>query len=202
MYPILLTILCTPYVSSHEIPKVEMKMWQLYDLLNTTKRIWILSISQPVIYEGKEAECINYRTKNLTTTDVTLLYKVVLVKEVRKFKVNATIQTYTYPTYPSMKMKDWNGINVVKVLIYWGYFSRCGIFFVMSEDDPHAVPWCEVHVQGPQLRAAYSRPPYSYTACDKKFYELCGQHRKQIFLAHTGCPNVTMPELPNAGNGR
>uniref|UniRef100_A0A131YVH8 Lipocalin n=1 Tax=Rhipicephalus appendiculatus TaxID=34631 RepID=A0A131YVH8_RHIAP len=159
MYHVLLAILFPFLVSSQDAPRVFLKMWHLYDLLNTTNKIWILSTSQPALYENEEVTCINYRAKNLTTRSVTSIYQVVWKEEVhRGIMVKARLLDYRYP---SMTRRDWN-----------------------------AARWCEVHVRGPELRAAYNRSWHStYTACDAKFYELC-ENKAQIMLASRNCPNL------------
>uniref|UniRef100_A0A131YTN4 Lipocalin n=1 Tax=Rhipicephalus appendiculatus TaxID=34631 RepID=A0A131YTN4_RHIAP len=107
MYHVLLAILFPFLVSSQDAPRVFLKMWHLYDLLNTTNKIWILSTSQPALYENEEVTCINYRAKNLTTRSVTSIYQVVWKEEVhRGIMVKARLLDYRYP---SMTRRDWNG---------------------------------------------------------------------------------------------
>uniref|UniRef100_L7LT94 Putative group i salivary lipocalin n=1 Tax=Rhipicephalus pulchellus TaxID=72859 RepID=L7LT94_RHIPC len=189
MYYILLTILCFPVVSSQGVSTARTKMWQLHELLNTTNRIWLFSTSQPVLYQRQEVSCIYYRTKNLTDTNVVLLYSVVYNHSEHKFTVMADL--HEQPN-PSMNMTDWNGIPVRKDLEYWNPHLKFGIFFVYLQDDKNAAPWCELHVQGPALRAIYRQnPPLPTTTWDQKFYQICGQGKKQIILFNKECPNVS-----------
>ncbi|XP_075726101.1 uncharacterized protein LOC142767757 [Rhipicephalus microplus] len=133
MYQLLFTLLSPFFVSAHEPVDPGLPMWLLYDLLNTTHKIWILSVSQPVTYLGHEVSCLNYRTRNLTKTNVSLLYQAVWDKQVHK-KITVKAQLMKYP-YPTMKMRDWNGLMVKKELRHYSLFSKCGIFWVYLLDD-------------------------------------------------------------------
>ncbi|XP_049273814.1 uncharacterized protein LOC119399824 isoform X2 [Rhipicephalus sanguineus] len=88
---------------------------------------------------------------------------------------------------PSMNMTDWNDISVMKKLMYYSKYLWCAIFLVNMVDDEHAVPWCELHVQGPALRDFFKRG-INFTECDKKYKEIC-EDKPEIVLITKDCPN-------------
>uniref|UniRef100_A0A224YN83 Lipocalin n=1 Tax=Rhipicephalus zambeziensis TaxID=60191 RepID=A0A224YN83_9ACAR len=165
----------------------------LYNLLNTTHRIWIIAASKGQMYSNSEAECVNYRTRNLTSTNVTLLYQVLTnSRNARNWRHNVTVNAQLVnDTQPTMKMNDWNDKNVTKRLLEWNPRHGCGIFNVSLLSGTKEKPWCEIHVQGPYLKAAYTRNQYSHhDGCERKFYDLCGPDAIQTTLFNRKCRNA------------
>uniref|UniRef100_A0A224YN80 Lipocalin n=1 Tax=Rhipicephalus zambeziensis TaxID=60191 RepID=A0A224YN80_9ACAR len=162
--------------------------WELQEFLNTGRRIWLYATSQPLQWEGYNATCIYYRTKNLTDTSVALSYQAVWNTTLHgNITVQATLIKYPIP---SMTMTDWNGKHVKKELQYYSKFLWCAIFFVRLIDDEIATgPWCELHVYGLALREAFKNGS-SFTECDGKFNQICGKQRAEITLVTKNCTNI------------
>ncbi|XP_075559511.1 uncharacterized protein LOC142591019 isoform X2 [Dermacentor variabilis] len=123
-------------------------MWQLYELLNTTEKIWILSRTHNEQYKGKDESCLYYTTSDLTRHSVTLWYNFVTDRQMSAIRLEAIL--FSRGLKAAMQVSEWHrerpapavsgraegqvkkatGITVIKELEYWNWGAKCGIFTV------------------------------------------------------------------------